>query len=94
MWLAHELLKIVNTMRTLLRSSSVAAALIALLPSLAHAHPGHDGGEVTWDFTHLAAHPYATMGWLVAIGGVAWMIGRLTAPKTERVVVEKTDRNS
>jgi hypothetical protein len=80
-------------MRTLLRTSSVAAVLIALLPTLAQAHPGHDGGEVTWDFTHLAAHPFATMGWLVAIGGVALAISRFTAPRTERIKVEKTERD-
>jgi hypothetical protein len=77
-------------MRTFLRRSTVATALIALLPSLAQAHPGHDGGEVTWDFTHLAAHPFATMGWLVAIGGVAWIVGRITAPRVERSVAVKS----
>jgi urease accessory protein len=48
------------------------------LPVLAHAHPGHDGHELTWDFTSGAAHPFT--GWdhllaMVAIGFWAAQLG-------------------
>ncbi|HEX2852515.1 MAG TPA: hypothetical protein VHO24_04695 [Opitutaceae bacterium] len=53
---------------------------LAILPAIAHAHPGHDGHELTWDFGHLAAHPVATLGWLVFFGASVW-----GAPKVARL---------
>lgn len=53
------------------RLSLFAASLF--LVAAAHAHPGHDGHEFTWDFSHVAAHPFATMGSIAAIGVVAWI---------------------
>ena len=48
------------------------------LPVLAHAHPGHDGHELTWDFTSGATHPLA--GWdhllaMIAVGLWAAQLG-------------------
>ena len=54
-------------------------ALTALaLPVLAHAHPGHEGHELTWDFATGAAHPLS--GWdhlaaMVAVGLWAAQLG-------------------
>ncbi len=54
-----------------------AAPLIAT--SLAFAHPGHDGDHgLTWEFSHLAAHPVATAlcgaVLVTAVAGVAWLV--------------------
>jgi hydrogenase/urease accessory protein HupE len=46
------------------------------------AHPGHDDRELTWDFSHLAAHPFATLGGLAvmaAAGGICWFLIRRAA---------------
>jgi hydrogenase/urease accessory protein HupE len=65
-------------MKTLRRPAFVAAAFAA--PLSAFAHPGHDGDhDFTWTFSHLVAHPLATLGCLalIAIGAcVAWRIAR------------------
>lgn len=45
---------------------------LAALPAIAHAHPGHDGDELTWDFGHLAAHPVATLGWSLLFATSLW----------------------
>ncbi len=42
-----------------------------VIPVLAQAHPGHEGHELTWDFTSGAAHPFS--GWdhllaMIAVG--------------------------
>jgi hydrogenase/urease accessory protein HupE len=61
------------------RSLAPFAAFLALA-SLAHAHPGHDGDhEVTWEFSHLVAHPLATLMCLAVIAagaGLAWLLVR------------------
>jgi hypothetical protein len=62
-----------------------AALLLAVFPVLAHAHPGHDGHDLTWDFRHLAAHPLATLGWFVALGVSVWALRRFVL-KAERVI--------
>ena len=52
------------------------ASLLLLSPTLALAHPGHEGNELTWDYQHLMAHPLATLGCLavLAVGaGVAYL---------------------
>ena len=64
-------------MRNTLRSTLIATVSVAL-PTLAHAHPGHDDHDITWDFSHLVAHPLATLGCLAVLGGAAWMVWRLT----------------
>lgn len=45
---------------------------VFLAASVAHAHPGHDGHELTWDFRHLAAHPLATLGCIAILAAAAW----------------------
>ena len=48
----------------------LTAAAFAL-PALAHAHPGHDGDhDFVWDYTHLTAHPLATLlcGMVLTVG--------------------------
>lgn len=50
--------------------------------TLLQAHPGHDGHELTWDLSHLAAFPLATMGCLAAgaaMVGVGWLMLRRSA---------------
>jgi hydrogenase/urease accessory protein HupE len=66
------------------RATAVSAVLLAV-PSLALAHPGHDGDHgLTWDFSHLAAHPLATaLGALVLVGAV-WGGAQLAATLAER----------
>ena len=64
-------------MRNTLRSTLIATALVAL-PSFAHAHPGHDDHDITWDFSHLVAHPLATLGCLGVLAASAWMVWRFT----------------
>ena len=48
------------------------------LPVLAHAHPGHEGHDLTWDFTSGASHPLS--GWdhlltMIAVGLWAAQLG-------------------
>ncbi len=48
------------------------------LPVFAHAHPGHEGHELTWDFTSGAIHPLS--GWdhllaMIAVGLWAAQLG-------------------
>ena len=47
------------------RFASRVLLVLAALPAVAQAHPGHDGHELTWDLGHLAAHPFATLLWVV-----------------------------
>jgi hydrogenase/urease accessory protein HupE len=68
----------VPTMKPLrLRVLALTTSLLAA-PSLALAHPGHDGDHgLTWEFSHLAAHPFATVlcgaVLVTAVIGVAWL---------------------
>ena len=52
--------------------------LLLLFPALAQAHPGHDGHELTWDFSGGFAHPMS--GWdhllaMIAVGLWAAQLG-------------------
>jgi hypothetical protein len=49
----------------------LSAAFLAST-SLGRAHPGHEGDELTWDFSHLAAHPAASFGWVAVLIGIVW----------------------
>lgn len=42
-------------------------ALLLAFPVLAHAHPGHEGHDLTWDFTGGALHPLFGVDHLLAI---------------------------
>jgi hypothetical protein len=47
--------------------------------ALVQAHPGHDDHGLTWDFSHLAAHPLATLGWIASLlgaGAAGWFLLR------------------
>jgi urease accessory protein len=62
------------TLRLVLR----AVALLAIFPVIAHAHPGHDGHDLTWDFKAGLAHPFS--GWdhllaMIAVGLWAAQLG-------------------
>jgi hydrogenase/urease accessory protein HupE len=63
---------------SLLRGSIVALIVLAT-SQLVRAHPGHDDHELTWDFSHLAAHPVATLSCgvvLLSIGLAGWWLLR------------------
>jgi urease accessory protein len=47
------------------------------LPVLAHAHPGHDGHDLTWDFAGGAIHPLTGWDHLVAMVAVGLWAARL-----------------
>jgi urease accessory protein len=54
------------------------AALLLAVPALAHAHPGHEGHDLTWDFNGGFAHPVS--GWdhllaMIAVGLWAAQLG-------------------
>jgi urease accessory protein len=54
------------------------AAVFVTLPLIAHAHPGHDGHELTWDLGSGFAHPFS--GWdhllaMLAVGLWAAQLG-------------------
>jgi hypothetical protein len=60
-------------------SRRLAATIAALaLAPLVHAHPGHDDPDLTWDFSHMAAHPGATVVCLAVLGVAAWGLWRAT----------------
>jgi hypothetical protein len=65
------------------RARAVALSAVAFLAaSIAQAHPGHDGHELTWDLSHLAAYPVATFVCFAVFGaGVAggWLMLRRAA---------------
>lgn len=52
------------------RRLPTAATAFLVLASAARAHPGHEGHELTWDFSHLAQHPFATIGCAAVAGAV------------------------
>jgi len=65
-------------MRTLRRFPIRIAALLSALPSLALAHPGHEGHDFGWDFSAGLAHPFS--GWdhllaMIAVGLWAAQLG-------------------
>ena len=66
-------------MKTSLRRGLPLLFVYFTSSALALAHPGHDDHELTWDFSHLVAHPLVTLGWfalLIGLAGVAWYLFR------------------
>lgn len=64
-------------MKTLSPRFWLAAATFLASYGLSHAHPGHDGHELTWDFSHLAEHPLATLGCATVLGVGGWTLVRI-----------------
>jgi urease accessory protein len=61
-----------------MKLTRILALAAFALPVLAHAHPGHEGHELTWDFTSGALHPLS--GWdhllaMIAVGLWAAQLG-------------------
>lgn len=84
-----------STARRLVPSTAVFLTLV----SLAQAHPGHDGGhDVTWELSHLAAHPLATLlclGAIVAGAGIAWLlVRRASAERLQSLRVSQPRRGN
>ena len=54
------------------------------------AHPGHDDGhELTWDFDHLVAHPWATVGCLAVLAAAGWGVWHLLTRRSAPAPVRK-----
>ena len=66
------------------RATLLSVACLAFA-TVASAHPGHDGHEVTWDFEHLAAHPVATLGCAVVVGVAAWVLVSVLGARQTRL---------
>jgi hypothetical protein len=60
--------------------------MLAASSAVMQAHPGHDGHELTWDFRHLAAYPFATIGCFVVIAAVAWFAAGMVRSRTTTLV--------
>ena len=56
---------------------AVGALLISALPLLAHAHPGHDGHDLTWSFSSGFDHPLSGWDHLLAMLAVGLWAARL-----------------
>ena len=66
---------------SLFRGFALTLAFV-LSSAVVQAHPGHDDHKLTWDFSHLAAHPLATIGCLAVVaaaGGLCWFLIRRAA---------------
>ncbi|MBL9187680.1 MAG: hypothetical protein JNK23_09395 [Opitutaceae bacterium] len=78
--------------------TSVRLALAAFVSApWLRAHPGHDGDHgLTWEFTHLAEHPLATLGWaalgLAVIAAGWWFARRLTQPAVQSLRTSQPSR--
>ena len=72
----------------------VIGALVSgtVMPAVVHAHPGHDGHELTWDFGHLAAHPGATIFWVAVAGVTLWSAVRIVRTRAETRAVARVKR--
>jgi hypothetical protein len=64
-----------STLRTF-----VSVSWLAIVPTLAQAHPGHDDPDFTWEYSHLAAHPVATLFCITALAALACVLWRFVLP--------------
>jgi hypothetical protein len=72
-------------MKTSLCRAWVLSAAFVVTAALARAHPGHDGHDLTWDFSHLAQHPFATIGCAAVVGaGVCVIMQLMRRPSMPR----------
>lgn len=74
--------------KPLRRIFALVALVLAVAPQ-AQAHPGHDGHELTWDFSHLVEHPVATLLCLSVLAAAAWGFWRLARGAVARRPVSK-----
>jgi hypothetical protein len=77
------------------RFASRVSLVLTALPVVAHAHPGHDGHELTWDFGHLAAHPLVTLGWFALLSASLWSAAKLfrsSAPLAKAAIKHRDAR--
>lgn len=66
-------------MKSAPRLSALLATAALVAPLTALAHPGHDGDhDFTWEFSHLVAHPIATLACLAVLAAASWAIWRST----------------
>lgn len=63
-------------LRSLFRLTAAGGALV-FFPSLALAHPGHDGHELTWDFSGGFGHPLSGFDHLLAMIAVGLWAAQL-----------------
>ena len=76
-------------MRNSYRPAFLATLFVTALPVVAVAHPGHDDHDFTWDFSHLAAHPFATLGCVAVLAVSAVIIWRVMRVSTDRARARK-----
>ncbi|MCX6955772.1 MAG: hypothetical protein NTV51_26810 [Verrucomicrobia bacterium] len=69
-------------MKSFFRRALTPTAVFLATAALAQAHPGHGDHDFTWDFTHLAANPGATILCFGLLAAVAWGVLKLTRPST------------
>ncbi len=61
------------------------ASLALAAPAALLAHPGHDGDhDFTWDFSHLAAHPFATLFCAAVLATAIFAIVRATRSRRSK----------
>jgi hypothetical protein len=74
-------------MKTPRRPSLLIAAAFFATAALAQAHPGHDGHDLTWDFSagHLATHPLATLMCSLVLVAGAWGVAQLVSAGSDRL---------
>ena len=76
-----------------LPSARFAAIAFAFSAAVARAHPGHDGhegGDFTWDFSHLASHPLATAACALIVVAALWAgVSHLRSRRASRAVSRK-----
>ncbi len=56
---------------------AIFAATALVFPALAHAHPGHEGHELTWDFGAGLVHPLSGLDHLLAMVAVGLWAAQL-----------------
>jgi urease accessory protein len=64
-------------MTSLRRGFSIGALLFLATASLAHAHPGHEGHELTWDFAAGFFHPLSGFDHALVAVAVGWWAAQL-----------------
>jgi len=82
-------------MKTSLRRLFSLTVGFGATAALAHAHPGHDGHDLTWDFSagHMAGHPLATLVCSLLLVAGAWGVASLVNAGGSRMVaaMRRTD---